>query len=241
MLVLRQRNAIQVITQNDHARLAHDFLSLWTADGLPEHPLRDHLLLATAEHDNGWREADAAPLTDLDTGWPSDFRSYPETDRRRLWQRGVDRFAETDPLVALLILRHAQRIHRELYSSPAWREFFSTVTARQRSLEETCNTPSAVLDGLYEFMWLADTISLGACGALGVTDLDWRGYEFSVSPGQVSVHPFPFAGRSTLRVAYRSLPVRSYSGTTDLGGALANAQWQFRRVRIGHREQAVVS
>jgi len=240
MLVLQEPGALRFITQNDHARLAHDILALWTGDGLPGHPLRDRLLFATAEHDNGWREADAAPLTDPTSGRPHDFLSYPEDERQRLWQRGISRFADTDSLTALLIARHAQRIHRDQSSSPSWQHFFSLLSEKLRALEEACEIAPADLDALYEYLWLADTVSLAACGVLGATPLTRGDYEFSISPGHVSAHPFPFAGPLTLRVAYRLLPTRRYSGSADLVGDLASAHWQSMSISIEPREQRVI-
>ena len=240
MLVLQEPDALRLITQNDHARLAHDILALWTGDGLPAHPLRDRLLLATAEHDNGWREADAAPLTKPASSWPYDFRSYPEDERQRLWRRGINRFADTDLPTALLITRHAERIHRDLSSSPGWRQFFSFLSEKLRVLEESCMISPADLDVLYEYLWLVDTVSLGACGVLGTSTVTRRGYEFSVDRGHVSAHPFPFAGPLTLRVAYRLLPTRRYSGSADFAGELARAHWQSMPINIGPREQPMI-
>jgi hypothetical protein len=240
MLVLENADALCLITQNDHARLAHDILALWTGDGLPENPLREELLLATAEHDNGWREVDAAPLTDPASGWPSEFRSYPESERQRLWRRAVNRFAQTDPLTASLIARHARRIHRDLSSSPDWQQFYSFLSEKLAAFEELCEISPADLDALYEYLWLADTLSLGACGALGACTMKYKGYELAVSPGHVSVHPFPFAGPLTLRVACRLLPTRRYSGSADLVGELASAHWQSMPIGIEPGERPMI-
>jgi hypothetical protein len=240
MLVLEGGDSLRLITQNDHARLAHDILALWIGEGLPNHPLRDRLLFATAEHDNGWREADAAPLTDATSGWPCDFRSYPDDERQRLWRRGINRFSDTDSLSAYLIARHAERIHRELSSSPRWQEFFSFLLEKLNALEESCPHSPVDLDLLYDYLWLADNVSLGACGALGAHTLTRRGYEFSLSSGQVFVHPFPFSGPLTLRVACRFLPARRYAGSADLGGELASAHWQTTDIHVEPRQQPVI-
>src|SRR6187401_2294836 len=80
-----------VITQPDHARFSAELLSLWRA--LADHPRREELLFAVREHDNGWRETDAAPHWDAEQGRPHDFLSLPRTERIELWQRGTARFA----------------------------------------------------------------------------------------------------------------------------------------------------
>ena len=70
VIVVDKGDLLRVITQPDHARFAAELLSLWRADGLPEHPRREQLLFAVREHDNGWREADAAPWVDPATQKP---------------------------------------------------------------------------------------------------------------------------------------------------------------------------
>src|SRR5262249_53740757 len=64
---------LRLVTQPDHAHLSGELLSLWRADGLPAHPRRAETLFAGREHDNGWREADAAPRWDAAAGRPRDF------------------------------------------------------------------------------------------------------------------------------------------------------------------------
>ena len=61
MIVTAAPPGSRLVTQADHARLAADLLRLFRLPELLEHPRRELLLRAIAEHDNGWWEADAAP------------------------------------------------------------------------------------------------------------------------------------------------------------------------------------
>jgi hypothetical protein len=50
----------------------------WRDGGFTDNPRRDAILLAIAEHDNGWREVDVAPIVDEATGRIHDFVSAPD-------------------------------------------------------------------------------------------------------------------------------------------------------------------
>ena len=71
MIVVPEGATLLLVTQPDHAHLSGELLSLWRAGGLPENPRRADLLFAAREHDNGWREADAAPRWDAARGRPT--------------------------------------------------------------------------------------------------------------------------------------------------------------------------
>ena len=82
MIVVSENDKFRMITQPDHAHFSGELISLWRADGLPEHPRRADLLFAVREHDNGWREADAAPRWDPERGRPHDFITLPVRERK---------------------------------------------------------------------------------------------------------------------------------------------------------------
>src|SRR3954451_24193303 len=107
MIVTSEGSRLRLRTKPDHAHLAGELLALWHADGLPLHLRRAELLFAAREHDNGWREADAAPRWDAERGRPHDFMTLPARERIEVWERGVCRFAAERPYASLLIARHA--------------------------------------------------------------------------------------------------------------------------------------
>ena len=166
MLVLEDSTSLRLVTQCDHARLASEILSLWRRDGIPSAPWRTTLLEATREHDNGWQGADAAPAVCSDTGWPCGFREISAAERQRIWRVGVSRFGSSEPAVAYLILRHATRLHQDRLERPEWTDFARFLEEKRADLVEACGPEAEALDPAYEFLWLADTLSLGACGSL---------------------------------------------------------------------------
>ena len=231
MLVLEEESTLRLITQTDHARLACDLLSLWTADGLPDNPRRAEILTAVANHDNGWRELDAAPPLEPSRGWPYDFRQLPSTDRQRIWRDGLDR-SGASRWSALLIQHHAQSLLADHRCDPAWGDFFLWLDERRAESTGLCRHDPLELEADYALLSIADTLSLGACGAWGSRQLSWRHYDIGLALGRLVFRPLPFAGTLQLRVAYRRIDKRRYDGGADVGEKLATARWQYLPVRV---------
>lgn len=229
-----------LITQPDHARFSAELLSLWRADGLPDHPRRGELLFAVREHDNGWRETDSAPHWDAERGRPHDFISLPRGERIELWQRGTARFAGERPYASLLIVRHAIRLHQER-GGEEWRAFREYLDELYRGLAEATGAPEDQVEADYRWLDLADLLSLAVCngwsepfGRYGFRG-QLRREEQPGEPGKkITLHlePFPLAGATAFRIPCRRIPARAYRGDADLGGELAAARWEELSVRV---------
>ena len=96
MIVRTTESSLLLIAQPDHAVLARQIMERWQTGGLPGEPRRASILHAIEEHDNGWREIDAAPVLDGATGRVLDFITIPADTRQAVWPRGVGRLA-ADP------------------------------------------------------------------------------------------------------------------------------------------------
>jgi hypothetical protein len=233
MIAVPEEPSFLLITQPDHAHLAAEILSLWRAGGLPDNPRRDDLLFAAREHDNGWREADAAPRWDAERGRPHDFITLPARERIEVWERGVCRFAAERPYASLLIARHALNLFGGRRGEEGWGRLLDFLEDFERDLLEETGVEPETLEEDYRWIDLADQISLAACAR-------WReltrrhGVRIVPAPadGAVGLDPFPLAGATTFRVACRRIPARTYRGDADLGGELAAARWEERAVRI---------
>jgi Protein of unknown function (DUF3891) len=231
MIVVPEEQKFRLITQPDHAHVSGEILSLWRADGLPEHPRRADLLFAAREHDNGWREADAAPRWNAERNRPHDFLTLPARERIEIWERGTCRFAAERPYAALLITRHARQLFAGRRQEEEWVPFLAFLDDFERSLIEETGISRADLEADYRWIDLADLVSLAACSG-------WRDpverYGFRIEPreGALGIAPFPLAGATTFRVPCRRIPRRDYRGDADLGGELATARWGERTVRV---------
>ncbi|HWM92371.1 MAG TPA: DUF3891 family protein [Thermoanaerobaculia bacterium] len=232
MIVVDTGNLL-LITQPDHARFAAELLSLWRTDGLPDHPRRAELLFAVREHDNGWRETDAAPHWDAERGRPHDFLSLPRQERMEIWQRGTARFAGEHPYASLLVTRHALQLHRERQEEE-WQPFLDYLGELYQGLVEATGAGAEEVEADYRWLDLTDLISLAVCNRWpepferhGV-----RGRFQAGADNTLHLDPFPLAGATAFRIPVRRIPGRAYRGDADLGGELAAARWEKLAVRV---------
>jgi hypothetical protein len=224
MIIRPSATSTLLITQPDHAALAARIMQHWRADGLPESPRSGSILLAIAEHDNGWREVDATPIVDSATGELLDFIHAPDEVRRSVWPRGIDRLAAT-PYAAGLVAAHALHIYRRYRSNAEWAPFFTSIEAlRDRHL---AREPSATLDDLlrdYRFVRAGDLASLAFCNGWTDDQTDASGYIIRMDEERLLVTPDPFAGLELpIEIAARKLPQRSFESADDAARAYQSA------------------
>ncbi len=238
MIVAATDGQLLAVTQNDHAHLAGEILSLWREGGMPDHPRRRELLFAAREHDNGWAEIDSAPMCDRGEGRPIDFMAVPAQTRWDVWRRGTRRHAEREPYAALLIVRHALHLHRSQSEDPEWSDVFAEWHQLEAELMEVAGVAEEEVERDYRWIELTDVLSLAACnrGPRAIDACGTRG-ELVVSDdveagSTLGLDPFPLAGATTFHAACRLIPDRRYAGDADLGVELAAARWRRYPVRI---------
>jgi hypothetical protein len=211
-------DALLLITQPDHARLAATIMRHSLA--LAVHPRRASILRAVAEHDNGWREEDAAPRVDLTSGLPVDFISAPTAVRQAVWPRGVARLTH-DPWAAALVAHHAIAIFERFRGDSAWEWFFAEMETTRTMMQNASRSSFDNLVADYRFLGLADLISLTFCN--GWTDAQHFGeWSVQLAGDAISVAPDPFGG-TTLPVTIdaRQIRRRVFTDDEDLRDALA--------------------
>ena len=221
MIVREAETTYQLITQPEHAQLARQIM-----DGcrqLHGHPRRDSILLAIGEHDNGWKEEDAAMTVDATTGALQDFIHAPLAVRHRVWPRGISRVRH-DRWAAALIAQHALVAYDRFRADAAWTYFFEEITHMRDDLLAGTGASLKTLQDDYRFVRVADLISLTFC-------LGWTGSQahadFTVASHDgrtVSVTPGLFAGSTLpIEIEARVIPRRPYRDDADLQRALAAA------------------
>ncbi|HET9369882.1 MAG TPA: DUF3891 family protein [Vicinamibacterales bacterium] len=224
MIVRPDRGELWLITQPDHALLAHLVMAQWRSGGLEAHPRRASILHAVAEHDNGWREVDLAPTVDAD-GRLHDFVSAPLDLRQGVWPRAIDRLSG-DRWAAALVAEHALAIHHRFHSEPAWFEFFDAMEQRRNALVNRARRSLEDLAADYTFVRLADLMSLVFCNAW--TEVQRCG-DFTIrlqGDRRVVVSPDPFGGQTiAIAVPARVIPARPYRSVAEVTAALAGARW----------------
>jgi hypothetical protein len=160
MIVRSVRGLTQLITQPAHADLAGTIMEHCLP--LAARPRREAILLAIAQHDNGWAEEDAAPVIDRKTGEVVDFVNAPASVRHTVWPRGVQRLAE-EPWAAALVAQHALTLHDRFRPEPEWLSFFAKMEAARASMLRRTGLRLEDLVADYAFVRLADLISLAFC------------------------------------------------------------------------------
>lgn len=188
MIVQLLPEAIQLITQPDHAGLAGEIMA--RSSRLRHHPRRDSILLAVTEHDNGWREEDAVP--EVDEQGVVDFVRAPLAVRHRVWPRAVARLSH-DPWAAALVAQHAITVYDRFRTDHAWDTFFADMEVDRDAMLRAAAGSRADLEADYVHVRLGDLISLAFC--TGWTD-EHRVAEWTVrlEGSRVVVKPDPFGG-----------------------------------------------
>ena len=241
MIVARVGRGWRLVTQPDHARFAGELLALWRGPEVAAHPRRGELLFAAREHDNGWREADAAPRWDAAAGRPHDFLSVPAEVRHEVWLRGTGRFAAERPYAALLVTLHALSF-LERRGEEAWDAMVGALEERRAALLEETGVAAEAAAADFRFVRFADTASLTVASnwteAFSTEVPDGGGGLRTIrgrwDPQAATLHldPLPLAGATTFRLPARHVERRDYGGDVDLAVALASARWEEMAVRV---------
>lgn len=118
-----------LVTQPAHAELSGQMAAHWGNDtfAVPGHfaastdpeRLRQEVVLAVAEHDNGWWEWEADPPLSADDGLPQglgEVVANPASGMGR-WRLGIQRLAQRHPYASLLIGDHATRLYAAQFNS----------------------------------------------------------------------------------------------------------------------------
>jgi hypothetical protein len=235
VIVRTTADRLQLITQPDHAHLAGRMMQHCVP--LAARLRRDSILLAIAEHDNGWAEEDAVPTVDPSTGSVVDFINAPMSVRQTVWPRGVARLAH-DRWAAALVAQHAVTVYDRFRADPAWHSFFTEMEANRDLLLRESDIALADLMADYAFVRLADLISLTFC--LGWTDEQRFGdWTIQGSGTLVQVMPDPFdTATIPIDVTATEIPNRPYRSNAELRDAVERADTVTLTGQVSHRRGA---
>ena len=219
MIVRHAGRVLHLITQPDHAALAHRIMQRW--EPLRQHARRASILLAIQEHDNGWREPDASPPVDPGSGQIYDFINAPATIRQAVWPRGVARLSH-DPWAAALVAQHALTIYDRYKSDTDWSGFFTDMSATRSALVESCGLTLPQLSDDYVHLRIGDLISLVFCNGWREPQQVER-WRFQLDGERVAITPGSFAGDLEMAVPARELADTFYASDAQLKEALQSA------------------
>lgn len=210
VIVRPDHDSVHLITQPDHAHLAASIIE--HAVALGNRPRREAILLAVAEHDNGWKEEDAAPILNPATGRIADFVSVPIAVRHRVWPRAIQRL-ERYPWTAALVAEHAIVVYDRFRTEAEWPPFFAGMEAARDRMVRATGLTLAELGSDYEFLRLADLISLVFCMASTQTQHFGR-WSVQLTADRVVVTPDPF-GQATIPIEIHARVIRNQPFRSD--------------------------
>jgi hypothetical protein len=209
-----------LITQPDHAALAGRIMAHWPSLATAER--RDLILRATAAHDDGWREPDAAPTADPVTGAVRDFVAVPARVKQEVWPRALAGLADA-PWAAALVAHHAASVYDRFRGDPDWAGFFAAMeTARGRHVE-AAGLPMAALVRDYVYVRLGDLASLAFCNGWAEPQVLGPWTIRLLEGRHLLVEPNPFAYDVPIAVEARRLPDTPWRGDAELQAAMRAA------------------
>jgi Protein of unknown function (DUF3891) len=112
MLVSRRGGELVLVEQVEHGRACGELTAHWGNSRFERPEPFESVSLASALHDEGWREEDAKPLLDLEHGRPLSFIDAPIDEHMALYARGVEAVTRRDPYAGLLVGMHWIGLYR---------------------------------------------------------------------------------------------------------------------------------
>jgi Protein of unknown function (DUF3891) len=216
MIVRPGEGVLHLVTQPDHAALAYRIMNRWQP--LAGVGRRASILLAIQEHDNGWREPDAAPSVDPSTGRIFDFITLPTTVRQAVWPRGIARLSH-DPWAAALVAHHALTVYDRFRSNQEWSGFFTEIEATRAALVRSSRHTLAELADDYVYLRIGDLVSLIFCNRWKEPQ-EFGGLTMKLDGERVAITPGPPAGELPITVTAREIADTFYASDAQLREAL---------------------
>jgi len=220
MIVRRASGLLHLISQPDHAALARRIMEQWQA--LLDAPRRDSILVATGEHDNGWRELDANPSVDPASGRIFDFVTVPIEARQAVWPRGVRRLAQRDTWAAALVAHHAVFVYDRYRGDRSWSAFFAELEVARSELTDASGRNASELTSDYRFVRIGDLISLIFCNRIAEPQV-YDGWTFRLVDDRVVVTPDLLANPIPIAIAAREVADIPYRSDAELRAAVQAA------------------
>jgi hypothetical protein len=152
-----------------------------------------------------------------------DFIHAPPPVRQGVWPRSVEKL-QRDPWAAALVAHHAVFVYSRYRDDPSWNAFFTRMEGLRDGLVDRSGLTLITLQSDYEYLRLADLISLFFC--MGSSEpFEFAQWRILPSETGVAITPDPFAGVTVpLEIEARTLTTQRFSTSADLSAALKRAR-----------------
>jgi uncharacterized protein DUF3891 len=228
-----------LIRQIDHAHLAGKLAEHWGAAPFAPLVARDELLWAIRHHDDGWRDWDATPDVDPQSGRPRSFTEMQAADSVEIWSASIETARGAGNLQAFVVAAHfcalARRAigsRREAAEANVIDDFLSryktesaTWLSNWQARNPALNTPERAQLALAQLQFF-DLLSLWFCCAARARPERLQppgGPTLTLQPfdaDQVLCSPWPLeTDRLNLEVEGRAVIVGRFSSRDELAAA----------------------
>lgn len=229
MIIRDSERGLILIRQTEHARLSGVMAHAWGNDRFQPPEPRIPMILAAAEHDNGWHEWEDAPRLNPESRQPYSYIDIPVDQHLEIYRRGIARAVRRDPYVGLMVSLHGSLLYARFRAGqPGASGFLSEQEGlRGRLIHELAGDPGrapyirpdvleANRDLLFGWDMLSLFISHGAAWQSAFvcpTDYDGNRAEVRVEGGGERwwLNPFPFREPLKLSIAVTELDARSFA------------------------------
>lgn len=116
MIIAEDDNRYNLVTQTDHADLSSAFASRWGNDQFDRIEPFFGMVLAAAEHDNGWTIYDLVPHLNENKA-PESHREISRSDWIEFYTTGIENAMDIDLYAGLMVSMHATGIRRQRYGT----------------------------------------------------------------------------------------------------------------------------
>lgn len=117
MIVVRRGGELVLIRQVDHGLLSGEVARRWGNARFQRPEPLEPVVLASALHDEGWREQDEVPLFDARARAPLHWRDIDVASHVVFYAEGIGRVAARDPYAGLLVSMHGAGIYLRRYGT----------------------------------------------------------------------------------------------------------------------------
>jgi len=136
MIVSSRNGALQLIRQTDHAALAGHLAQHWGRPPFDRLEPLEAVVIAAAQHDNGWTEWDNRPKINPATHQPYQFWELPVEEHLTFYFRGVEGVIDLDRYAGLLVSMHCSGLYNGRFGTDPSLMVRQFTPAMQRTIDD---------------------------------------------------------------------------------------------------------
>lgn len=199
MIVNDRGDYFEWIDQHEHARISGLLFLEWKDPEIESSSLREVLYHAIRYHDRAWISLDRNPKWNELENRPYSFIDYPEKEKLKAYERGIDESTKEHVYCGLLSSRHYVSFFPHPTSTFA-QQFVKREKERQQLLRKKVPIPLEEEEQHFKLLQWMDDISLYMCmnqpGAPKEEEISWFRHGFR--------HTFPFLNEQMIIASFVS-------------------------------------